>query len=80
MYTVAIKSGTNDYYDMDGCDWIIAEIPSTNIPHVEDILEFGDKENMNRKRYLVREVKRMYNFKNAKHEYGEWIYVYVINA
>lgn len=81
MFTVAIKSGTNGYSDFDNCDKILAEFPSNNIPHVGDILEFGDTpDNRNWNRYLVREVKRTYNHKNDKHDFGEWIYVYVINA
>lgn len=80
MYTVALKSGTNGHGDYDNCDLIISEIPSNNIPRVGDILEFGDKDNRNHKTYLVREVKRTFNYKNDKHEFGEWIYVYVINA
>lgn len=80
MYTVAVKSGTNGYSDYDNCDMVLAEIPSDNIPRVGDYIEFGDKENRDRKKYLVREVKRVINHKNEKHEFGEWIYVYVINS
>lgn len=80
MFTVAVKSGTNGYSDYDNCDLILAEIPSNNIPNVGDILEFGDKDNKKVKRYLVRAVKRFYNHQNEKHKFGEWIYVYVINA
>lgn len=80
MFTVAVKSGTNGHSDYDNCDLLLGNIPSENIPSVGDILVFGDSENRNTKRYLVREVKRSYNHKNDKHEFGEWIYVYVINA
>lgn len=80
MYTVAVKSGTNGYYDYDCCDEVIAEIPSNNIPRVGDVLEFGDSNNYNNKKYLVREVKYSINHKNEKHNFGEWIYVYVINC
>lgn len=80
MFIVAIKSGTNGHHDYDNCDLILAKIPSANVPNVGDILEFGDMENGNIKQYLVREVKRTYNHKNDKHEFGEWIYVYVINT
>lgn len=79
MFTVAVKSGTNGYSDYDNCDMILAEIPSDNIPRVGDILEFGDKNNGNQKRYLVREIKHIFNHKTDKCEFGEWIYVYVIN-
>lgn len=79
MFTVAVKSGTNGHYDFDNCDLIIATIPSENIPNVGDILVFGDTENKNLKKYLVREVKRSYNHKTDKQEFGEWIYVYVID-
>jgi hypothetical protein len=80
MFTIAVKSGTNGYSDYDNCDKVLAEIPSNHIPSVGDVLEFGDKDNANWQRYLVREVKRSYNHKNDKHEFGEWIRVYVINA
>lgn len=80
MYQVAVKSGTNDYYDLNNCDRILVEIPSDNIPRVGDILEFGDADNHFMKKYLVREVKRTFNHKNEDHEFGEWITVYVINA
>lgn len=80
MFKVAVKSGTNGHYDYDNCDLILSEIPSENIPNVGDILVFGDSANKNKEHYLVREVKRIYNHKNDKHEFGEWIYVYVINA
>lgn len=80
MYQVMVKSGTNGYSDYDNCDMMLAEIPSNNVPNVGDTLEFGDKENRNIKRYLVREVRRTFNHENDKHEFGEWIYVYVINA
>lgn len=78
MYQVAFKSGTGDYYDEDHCDFILADIPSNNIPNVDDILEFGDKDNKNYKQYLVREVKRTFNHENDKHKFGEWIKVYVV--
>lgn len=80
MFTVAIKSGTSGHSDYDNCDLIIAEIPSNNIPRKGDILVFGDEDNKNSKKYLVTEVKRSYNHENEKHEFGEWIYVYVIVA
>lgn len=80
MFTVAIKSGTGGHADYDNNDKILAEIPSNNIPSVGDILEFGDKNNSNPSQYLVREVKRQYNRPNDKHEFGEWIRVYVIQA
>lgn len=80
MYTVAVKSGTNGYSDYDNCDMILAKIPSDNIPRVGDTLEFGDKDNTNCKKYLVREVKRTFNHKTDKLDFGEWIYVYVITA
>lgn len=80
MFTVAIKSGTSGYANYDNCDLHVVEIPSNNIPQKGDILEFGDKENRNDKRYLVTEVKRIYNHKNEKHDFGEYIYVYVIGA
>lgn len=80
MFTVAIKSGTNGYSDYDNCDKIIAEIPSSNIPNEGDYLYFGDKDNRNKNKYLVREVKRTYNHANDKHSFCEWIYVYVIDA
>jgi|GEM_PF-5878244 len=80
MFYVMVKSGTNGYSDYDNCDLLLTEIPSSNIPRIGEILEFGDKENFTRKKYLVREIKRSYNFKTDKHEYGEWTYVYVINA
>lgn len=78
MFTVAIKSGTCGYSDYDDCDMILAKIQSDNIPNVGDILYFGDHNNRNRKKYLVREVERSYNHKTEKHDFGEWIYVYVI--
>ncbi|WP_211747909.1 hypothetical protein [Paenibacillus sp. Marseille-Q4541] len=80
MFIVAVKSGTNGYYDYDNCDMVIAEIPSNNIPRIGEILEFGNAENRNRKQYLVREVKRVFNHKTDKQDFGEWTYVYVINA
>lgn len=80
MFTVAIKSGTSGHSDYDNCNLIVAEIPSNNIPRKGDILQFGDKDNRNNKRYLVTEVERIYNHKNEKHEFGEYIYVYVIVA
>lgn len=80
MYTVAVKSGTNGYSEYDNCDMKLAEIPSNNIPRVGDILEFGNNENRDKTRYLVREVKRTINHENDNHDFGEWIYVYVINA
>lgn len=80
MYKVAVKSGTNGYSNYDNCDMVLAEIPSDNIPRVGDTLKFGDKSNRNQKTYLVREVTRSFNHKNDTHEFGEWIYVYVINA
>lgn len=79
MYYVAKKSGMGSYYDQDGCDLILAEIPSSSIPRKGDVLEFGDKDNRNPVKYLVMEIKRMFNHNNEKHEFGEWIYVYVIN-
>lgn len=78
MFTVLIKSGTCGHFNYDGCDMLVAEIPSSNIPRKGDILEFGDNENRKIKRYLVTEVQRVYNFKNDKHDFGEWINVYVI--
>jgi hypothetical protein len=39
MYKVAFKNGIGTYYDEDGCDYIIAEVPSNNIPSVGDILD-----------------------------------------
>lgn len=80
MYTVAIKSGTNGHYDYDNCDMVIAEIPSNDIPRLGEILEFGDAENRKWEQYLVREVKRVFNHKNEKQDFSEWIYVYVTNA
>ncbi|WP_186763818.1 hypothetical protein [Planomicrobium sp. CPCC 101079] len=79
MFYVAFKSGLGSYHDHDGCDKIIAEIPSNNIPSKGDILEFGDKDNRENKEYLVMEVKRTFNHQNEKRKFGEWIYVYVIN-
>lgn len=77
MYKVAFKNGIGSYYDEDGCDWEIAEIPSNNIPQVNDVLDLecvDEKSIYSRKSYLVREVKRSINLKS----FGEWIYVYVI--
>lgn len=79
MYQVKVKSGTNGYSDYDNCDMLIAEIPSNSIPNVGDTLTFGDKENRNWKSYLVRGVERSFNHKNDKHEFQEWISIYVIN-
>lgn len=67
------------YHDQDGCDMILAEIPSSNIPRKGDVLEFGDKDNRNLKKYLVMEIKHTFNHENAKHAFGEWTYVYVID-
>lgn len=78
MFYVAFKSGLGSYSQQDNCDQILAEIPSHNIPSKGDVLEFGDKENMKNQQYLVMEVKRVYNHRNDKHDFGEWIYVYVI--
>lgn len=78
MYYVAFKSGIGNYHDEDGCDQIIAEIPSDNIPRKGDILRFGDKDNQDMENYLVMEIKRTFNHQNNKHEFGEYIYVYVI--
>lgn len=80
MFTVAVKSGTNGHFEYDDNDLVLAEIQSDNIPHVGDILEFGDAENKYPKKYLVREIKRFYNRKNEKHPFGEYIYVYVISV
>lgn len=80
MFTVAVKSGTNGHSDYDNNDLIIAKIPSDSIPNVGDILYFGNETNGQQKKYLVREVKRVYNHKTETHEFGEWIYVYVINV
>jgi hypothetical protein len=80
MFTVAVKSGTNGYSDFDNCDMILAEISSKNIPKIGDMLEFGDKDNRNKNCYLVRDIKRTFNRKNDEQDFGEWIYVYVINA
>lgn len=80
MFTVAIKSGTSGHIDYDNCDLIVAEIPSSNIPSKGDILNLGDKDNNFYKKYLVTEVKRTYNRATDKHDFREWIYVYVIVA
>lgn len=80
LFTVAVKSGTNGYYDHDDCDLVLAEIPSNNIPSVGDILEFANKDSRKQERYLVREVKRNYVLKNDNSAFGEWIRVYVINT
>lgn len=75
MYKIAFKNGIGTYYDEDGCDCIVAEIPSDNIPRVGDILDLeSNDENVSRKQYLVKEVKRVINL----NPFGEWIYVYVI--
>lgn len=79
MFFVVVKSGTNGYEDYDNCHKLLKEIPSNNIPSIGDILQFDDK-NGARTKYLVREVKRSYNFKTKYQEFGEYIYVYVINA
>lgn len=80
MYIVAIKSGTSGYYDQDNCDMVIAEIPSNNIPQIGSFLSFGDNNNMNTQKYLVTGIQYNINHKNEKHNFGEWIYVYVIKA
>ena len=38
MFNVYVKSGTNGWFDEDGCDMIIANIKSDNIPHVMTLL------------------------------------------
>lgn len=78
MFTIAIKSGKSGHFDYDGCDLILAEIPSNNIPNKGDILTFGDDQNRSEQAYLVTEVSRSYNHKNDKQAFGEYIYVYVI--
>ena len=80
MFIVAVKSGTSGYSDYDGCDLILAEVPSKRIPVKGDTLEFGDENNREKKRYLVTDIHRAYNFKTEQHDFGEWIYVYVIQA
>lgn len=79
MFYVHVKSGTNGYYDEDGCDMMIAEIESDNIPMVGEILFFGDQDNRNQRSYLVREVKRVYHHGTGYTPPREWVYVYVIN-
>jgi len=75
MYEIALKSGTGRYYDPDGCDEVIAEVPSLNIPQVGDMIDLECKhEKVSRRTYLVREVKRSINIE----PFAEWIYVYVI--
>jgi hypothetical protein len=76
-----IKSGTNGYYDHDGCSKQIAKIPSNNIPNVGDVIELHDGENECQE-YLVREVKHTIRLKKEKDGigFGEWTNVYVINA
>lgn len=84
MFSVAIKSGTCGYFDHDNCDWIIAEIPSTNTPAIGDVLEFGnameldDEANTDRTKYKVTEVKRDYNHETPLRPFEEFIRVYVI--
>jgi len=79
MFKVAIKSGTCGWHDYDNCDQVIIDIPSDNIPRVGEVLEINDLDN---KKYLVTEVKRVYLIPNetSTYEFGEWIYVYVISV
>jgi hypothetical protein len=71
MYDIMIKSGTSGYSDYGNCDKQIAKIPSNNIPNVGDILQID-------KKYLVREIKRSLVLPTKRYEFGEYIYVYVI--
>lgn len=77
MYQVAHKVGIGSYWDEDGCDEIVAEVPGKDIPRVGDVLDLQclNDPKHSRKSYLVREVKRSINFK----PYGEFIKVYVID-
>ena len=70
MFKISIKSGTCGHSDCGNCDLIVAEVPSTNIPNVGDIVEILCV------KYLVSEVRRVYNLPPVT--FGEWIYVYVI--
>lgn len=78
MLRIAIKSGTSGYMDYDHNDWVIAELPSTNIPSVGDKLIFGDNNDANYKDYLVTGVERTYNRQTATSPFAEWIMVYVV--
>ena len=78
MYSVAFKNGMGSYYDEGGCDSVIAEIPSPNIPRIGDILELQCKGNkLDASQYLVREVKRILNVEPFE-PFEERVYVYVI--
>ncbi len=78
MYYLMVKSGTNGYSDYDDCDMKIAEIPSNNIPSVGSIIDLNS--GTKRQKYLVREVEYNINLATDRYDFGEWIYVYVINA
>ncbi len=74
MYEIAFKNGLGSYYDEDGCDCIIAKIPSNNIPRENEIIELiGGKTNTLRY-FLAKEIKRSVTLNPFK----EWIRVYVI--
>lgn len=72
MFTIAIKSGTSGWDDYDHCDKVITEIPSDNVPNVDDTISF------NGETYLVRSISRIYYMGKENKKFEEYIWVYVI--
>lgn len=81
-FTVLIKSGTCGYFDYDGIDYLVGEVPSDNIPSIGEYLTLQDARKDTKfsyTKYLVTEIHREY-FIDKSGEFTEDIRVCVMKV